>query len=149
MEATEAIQNSQLIVFRLGGEEYGLSIEQIKEVVPTPHITPVPLAPDYVLGVANIRGNVMAIINLEKKLDLKHNNHKPDAHPPYCLVIDSKDLHIALTSFEVPNTLSVYESQIDRSPSVAEEENMNKNYITGVARLEDRMVILIDIFKIV
>ncbi len=149
MEKIEAIQNSQLIVFRLGGEEYGLSIEQIKEVVPTPHITAVPLAPDYVLGVANIRGNVMAIINLEKKLDLQKVNSKTNLNPPYCLVIDSKDLHIALTSFEVPNTLTVYETQIDRSPSVAEEENMNKDYIIGVARLEDRMVILIDIFKII
>lgn len=149
MESTETIQNAQLIVFRLGGEEYGLSIEQIKEVVPTPHITHVPLAPDYVLGVANIRGNVMAIINLEKKLDLQNSNSQTDLHPPYCLVIDSKDLHIALTSFEVPNTLTVYEAQIDRSPSVAEEENINKDYITGVARLEDRMVILIDIFKII
>lgn len=148
METIDAVQAAQLIVFRLGGEEYGLSIEQIKEVVPTPHITPVPLAPDYVLGVANIRGNVMAIINLERKLDLQNSNSPSHLRPPYCLVIDSKDLHIALTSYEVPNTLSVNEVQIDRSPSVAEEENINKDYITGIARLENRMIILIDIFKI-
>ena len=60
----------QIVVFRLGQEEYGLPIEQIKEVVITPNITRMPQTPAFVKGVANIRGNVIAILDLEEKFGL-------------------------------------------------------------------------------
>ena len=57
----------QLIIFKLAGEEYGLSIDQIKEVVLTPRVAKMPQTPAYIKGVANIRGNIIAIMDLEQK----------------------------------------------------------------------------------
>jgi len=57
----------QIVVFKLGQEEYGLHIDQIKEVVITPKITRMPQTPAFVKGVANIRGNVIAMLDLEEK----------------------------------------------------------------------------------
>ena len=61
------IEKVQIIVFKLGDSEYALEIGQIKEVVPTPPISKVPLTPPYIRGIANVRGNILAIIDLEKK----------------------------------------------------------------------------------
>ena len=61
----------QLIIFKLGTEEYALSIDQIKEVVLTPRIAKMPQTPSYIKGVANIRGNIIAILDLEQKFGIE------------------------------------------------------------------------------
>ncbi|MGF1532221.1 MAG: chemotaxis protein CheW [Bernardetiaceae bacterium] len=135
---------AQIIVFRLGQEEYGLSIEQIKEVVATPKVAAVPMSPDYIAGIANVRGNILAIVDLEKKFDLPHPGS--DALPPYTLVVESWEHNMGLLVRQVPNTLSIPEADIDRSPQVIAE----RNYVEGIARVgEDRLIILIDIFKVI
>ena len=60
----------QLIVFKLGTEEYALNIEQIKEVVITPNIANIPQTPSYIRGVANIRGTIIAIVDLNDKFNI-------------------------------------------------------------------------------
>src|SRR6478752_3903251 len=61
----------QLIIFKLGTEEYALSIDQIKEVVLTPRIARMPQTPSYIKGVANIRGSIIAILDLEQKFGIE------------------------------------------------------------------------------
>ena len=87
-------QKSQLIVFRLGDEKYGLQIGQIKEVVPTPHITRLPQTPPYVKGVANIRGNIIAVVDLEEKFGLK--NESDEAANNYTLVVESDEVKMGV-----------------------------------------------------
>lgn len=149
-------KNLQVIVFKLGGEEYGLQIEQIKEVVITPNITKVPLTPKYIKGVANIRGNILAIIDLERKFGLnkkKKEAKKNDeiAEGNYSLVVESPIYRMAILVKEVPNTLSVSEKEIDVSPDTIVGTNLEKNYVKGIIKLDEekRLIILIDAYKII
>ncbi len=140
----------QVIVFRLGTEEYGLMIDQIKEVVITPRIAKVPLTPSYVKGVANIRGNIMAIVDLEEKFGLKEGNAEAVSQSKYySLVVESEAFNMAILVKDVPNTLSVTESQIDRSSGLVTGVDVDKQYINGIIKSDDRLIILIDIHRVI
>ena len=139
----------QLIVFRLGDEEYALEISQIKEVVPTPGIAKVPLMPHYIEGVANIRGSVLAIVDLEKRFGLESANQGHNAKKPYTLVIEGEDLSLGFLVREVPNTLSVPETNIDSSSNLIYDNATEKNYIRGIVKHGERLIILLDIMLII
>ncbi|MDO1451265.1 chemotaxis protein CheW [Rhodocytophaga aerolata] len=139
----------QIIVFKLGSEEYALSIEQIKEVVSTPNIARIPLTQSYIKGVGNIRGNVLAIIDLAERFgiaseaEINHGTHK------YTLVVASEEYKIGILVKEVPNTLRVTDADIDTSPHMIQDSSLGNNYIRGIVKSGNRMIILMDVFKII
>ncbi len=154
MEEIEKKGNSnkknQLIVFKLGSEEYALMIDQIKEVVITPAITKVPLTSKFIKGVANIRGSVLTIIDLEERLGLYHSNElQIDDKINYTLVVENEDLKLGILVKELPNTLSISEADIDQSPNIIHDHQVDKNYIKGIVKYQKRLIILIDIYKII
>lgn len=138
----------QIIVFKLGQEEYALQIDQIKEVVITPGITRMPQTPAYIRGVANIRGNIIAIIDLEDKFSLKRNDNQ-EATSNYTLVVESEDLKVGILVREVPNTLTIAASDFDESVGIINEAQNENNYIKGIVKAGKRLIILIDIFKVI
>jgi len=138
----------QLVVFKQGEEEYALQIDQIKEVVITPNITKMPQTPEFVKGVANIRGNIIAILNLEEKFGLKKSAENEDGKN-FTLVIESEEFKVGLLVKEVPNTLAVREQDIEESMNVIQDSSAEHNYISGIVKKEDRLIILIDILKVV
>ena len=142
--------NLQIIIFKLGEEEYALHIDQIKEVVITPPISRVPLTPKYIKGVANIRGDILAIVDLEIKFNLVSEDDITDASKSanYSLVVEGKNINMAILVKEVPNTLSIAEKDIDFSPDIINDTTNNKDYIKGILKKDERLIILIDIFKI-
>jgi purine-binding chemotaxis protein CheW len=151
-QGTETRKSSvqQLIVFRLGGEEYGLAIEQVKEIVVTPNIARIPLMPSYVKGVANVRGNIMAIIDLMEKFNLTAQETSPtgESEKSYILVMGNENLKLGLLVREVPSTLSVNHEQIDNSPGLVQDGG-ESNYIKGIIRVGSRLIILIDVYKLI
>lgn len=142
-------KNNQLIVFRLGDEEFGLMIDQIKEVVITPPITKVPLSPSYIKGVANIRGNIIAIIDMEERFGFKKDEEGSRDKSNFTLVVESEDLKMGILSREVPNTLAVPTESIEQSPNIISEQSSEKNYIKGIVKINNRLIILVDIYKII
>jgi purine-binding chemotaxis protein CheW len=147
MQQDISIQNriQQIVVFKLGKEEYGLSIGQIKEVVTTPVITRMPQTQSFVRGVANIRGTVIAMLDLEERFGLVTDDG-PSARNQYALVIDSPDYKMGVLVKEVPNTLSISESSIEQVFTTDSEAQ--GSYITGIVKFNDRLIILIDIYKV-
>lgn len=135
----------QLIVFKLGGEEYAIHIDQIKEVVPTPAITKMPQTPAYVKGVANIRGNIIAILDLERKFGMEQS---AEAKHEFTLVFESDEFKIGALVKEVPNTLTVFESEVDDSANIIQSSS-EQGYISGIVKKEGRLIILIDLSKVV
>jgi len=138
----------QIVVFKLGQEEYGLQIDQIKEVVITPNITEMPQTASYVKGVANIRGNVIAIFDLADRFNL-NKEKSATLSSKYTLVIESEDLKLGILVDEVPNTVSVKKSDLDESVSIISDANTESNYIKGIIKTDERLIILIDVFKVV
>lgn len=143
-------QSSQIIVFRLGTEEYGLMIEQIKEVVITPNITKVPLTSKFIKGVANVRGNILAIIDLEERLGLESSfKNDMEATISYSLIVENEEFRMGILVKELPNTLAITNKAIDQSPNIIHDHSIDKNYIKGIVKLPNRLIILIDIYKII
>lgn len=137
----------QLIVFRLGEEEYALPIDQIKEVVLTPRISAMPQTPDYVKGIANIRGNVISVMDFEKKFGLnkKAKKTKGSDGTNYTLVIESEEFHVGILVKEVPNTLTVLSSKIHSPDNIMQHSSLDQSVINGIVKLKERMIILIDV----
>ncbi|MDO1446691.1 chemotaxis protein CheW [Rhodocytophaga aerolata] len=148
--SAEAAKHSrtQLIVFKLGKEEYGLAIDQIKEVVLTPNITRMPQTAPYIKGVANIRGNIIAILDLEEKFGISDKTIDSPVVGKYTLVVASEEYKIGILVKEVPNTLSVSKADIDETVSIVHDDKQDSNYIKGIVKVNNRLIILIDIYQI-
>lgn len=134
----------QLIIFKLGDEEYALNIDQIKEVVLTPGIAKIPQTPNYIKGLANIRGNVIAIVDLEKKFNLGQSDTQKGN---YTLVVESDSFKIGILVKDVPNTLTVEEKDIDNSTSILQYSSLDQDCIRGIVKSGERMIILVDMIK--
>lgn len=143
------IRNFQIVVFKLGEEEYGLHIDQIKEVVITPTITKMPQTPSYIRGVANVRGNVIAILDLEEKFGLNATASNAPTGNNFTLVIESEDYKMGVLVKEVPNTLSISTDHIEQSVFLGGDHQGDKAYVTGIAKLDKRLIVMIDIFKVI
>jgi len=139
---------TQLCVFKLGDEDYALKIDQIKEVVLTPSIAKIPQTPNYIKGVANIRGNVIAIIDLEERFNLqKEEKEKNIKSGQYTLVVESESFKIGILVNNVPNTLRVGEKDIDKASTILQYSNLDDECIIGIVKSGKNMIIMLDIIK--
>lgn len=138
----------QLIIFKLGTEEYALSIDQIKEVVLTPRIAKMPQTPSYIKGVANIRGNIIAILDLEEKFGIEQTREDALQNFHYTLVIESEIFKAGFLVREVPNTLSINTTDIENSGNFIQSYAIDENCIQGVVKSGERLIILIDMIKL-
>ncbi|XOV91666.1 MAG: chemotaxis protein CheW [Bacteroidota bacterium] len=145
--AAEAGESRQLIIFKLNGEEYALPIDQIKEVVLTPGIAKIPHTAPYIKGVANIRGTIITIMDLEERFNLTTNSDKDYKSFHYTLVIESESHKVGVLVKEVPNTLNVSESEIDRSSGVVQYSSLDADCIDGIVKSGNRLIVLIDFFR--
>lgn len=139
-----------LIVFKLGSEEYGIKIDQVKEVTVTPSVTRMPRTPDFIKGVANIRGDIIAIMNLEERFGIRPAPVTNDLAPSitYTLVIEAKEYSIGVIVREVPQSLNLSMTMIDKTPSFLQDINIHENYIEGIAKVNNRLIIVLDMYKI-
>lgn len=146
----EHSERMQLIIFKLGSEEYGLSIEQIKEVVLTPRIAKMPQTAEHIKGVANIRGNIIAIMDLEQKFGLtKPGTTENKNNSNYTLVVESEEYKVGVLVKEVPNTLSINVSDIDTASNFVQYTSLDTSSVIGVVKSGERMIILIDMIKLI
>ncbi len=147
---TEMSERMQLIIFKLGTEEYGLSIEQIKEVVLTPRIAKMPQTASHIKGVSNIRGNIIAIMDLEQKFGLTRTEGTENSdHANYTLVLESEEYKVGILVKEVPNTLSIDVSDIDTASNFIQYSSLDAESVLGVVKSGERMIILIDMIRLI
>ena len=141
-------ENVHLIIFRLGNEEHGIRIDQVKEVTVTPKIARMPKTPPFIKGVSNIRGDIIAIMDLEERFNISTSTIDELSGKTYTLVTEAKDYTLGLTVREMPQSLSIPVSRIDKTPALLQDININQHFIEGIAKVEGRLIILLDIFKI-
>jgi purine-binding chemotaxis protein CheW len=136
-----------LIVFPVGDEEYAIPIDMVREVVKIPPIAPIPQVPKYIEGVANIRGNVFAILDLYKKIIQGQQQDK--AGHNYVMVIQNEEFKIAVAVNRVPDTIVINGNDVDQSPVMIAQSTADESYIKGIVKLEERMIILINILEMI
>ena len=132
-----------IVGFRIGRETFGVPIGLVHEIVRVPDITAVPEAPDCIEGVINLRGKIVSVVDLRKRFGEKdiHANKKNRI-----LVAEVEGKMVGLIVDAASEVLKVPPSEIENPPNVFEEGELN--YVTGVGKLRDRLVILVDLTKI-
>lgn len=134
---------SRWVTFRLADEAYGVNVMQVQEVLRVPEIAPVPGAPDYVLGIVNLRGTVVTVIDTRKRFGLAPK----DADDATRIVI--VEAHGEVVGILVDNVAEVVElppGGIEPAPNVGSEKN--SKFIQGVYSRDGQLLILVDLNKL-
>ena len=132
-----------IVGFQLGHETYGVPITSLHEIVRVPEITAVPDAPDYIEGVINLRGKIVSVIDLRKRFGQKK---VALARQHRILVVEHKGRLSGLIVDSASEVLKIPPSEIEAPGTVfADGES---GYVTGVGKLKGRLVILLDISKL-
>lgn len=140
-KAAEATEH--LATFLLAGEEYGVDVRLVQEIIRLSEITPVPRAPQFVKGVINLRGRIIPVIDLKRKLALGEVEPTRQAR---IVVVRIRERLMGLLVDGASQVLKVPVSVIEPAPEEVVE--IDANYIRGVAKLESRLIILIDLSKV-
>ncbi|UZJ45251.1 chemotaxis protein CheW [Marinimicrobium sp. C6131] len=133
----------QWVTFRLDGETYGINVMQVQEVLRYSEIAPVPGAPPYVLGIINLRGNVVTVIDTRHRFGLAEGEVTDNTR----IVIIETDNHvIGIMVDSVAEVVYLNQSEIETAPNVGNEESAK--FIQGVCHKNDELLILIDLNKL-
>jgi purine-binding chemotaxis protein CheW len=139
----------QLIVFRLGDEDYGIRIEQVKEVTVTPEVVKMPKTPPFIKGIANLRGDIIAIVDLEERFQLRPAG-RPVPDFSYTLAVEAADYTLGLMVREVPRPVTIPVSLIETAPEFVQDSGQRDKYLEGIAKLPDNegVIIVLDMSKL-
>lgn len=138
-EITYSGNEIQLVVFKLGREEYGVSILQVQEIKRITEITRVPHSPDYIKGVMNLRGSVLPVIDLKKRLNLPQQDYTDDTR---IIIIKVEDIIVGMIVDAVSEVTTIDQSNIE--PPQAVVGGIAADYLSGVGKLENRLLILLN-----
>jgi len=133
-----------LATFFLAGEEYGVDVRLVQEIIRLSEITQVPRSPGFVKGVINLRGRIVPVVDLKRKLGLGEVDER--ARPARIVVAKLRDRLVGLLVDGASQVLKVPVSTIEGAPE--EVVSIDANYIRGVAKLEKRLIILMDLHKV-
>jgi purine-binding chemotaxis protein CheW len=134
---------NQLISFIVGEEEYGLEILRVKEVIRIREITRLPRAPSFVKGIINLRGDVIPIIDLRDKFGLEHQDY---TNMTRVIVVDVDGRLVGMVVDAASQVVRVAADQIEPPPPIA--GGLSAEFIKGVGKLEERLIILLNIDRI-
>jgi purine-binding chemotaxis protein CheW len=132
--------DTQIVVFALGGERYGLEIATVFEIIRQQPITAVPQAPASVEGVINLRGRIIPVVDLRGRFGLPPAAASSSSRVVVC---DANGLRVGLIVDAVSEVLMIPDSAIEPTPAIA--VGGNTEYVRGVAKLGEQMIILLDL----
>lgn len=135
----------QLVNFRLRDEEFAVDVGSVKEITRVAEISHIPEAPSFIQGVTNLRGQVIAVIDLAKQFGLSHKEKLPDS--ARIVVTELNNRTVGMLVDEVPGVLKIAGEDIEPTPELIQSE-VSKDYIKGVGKLDNRVVILLDLEKV-
>ncbi|MBY6198790.1 chemotaxis protein CheW [Vibrio hangzhouensis] len=133
----------QWVTFQLEEETYGINVMQVREVLRYTEIAPVPGAPDYVLGIINLRGNVVTVIDTRSRFGLMPGEITDNTR---IIVIESERQVIGILVDSVAEVVYLRSSEIDTTPSVGTDESAK--FIQGVSNRDGKLLILVDLNKL-
>ena len=137
MTVTEGETQVQVVAFKLRREEYGFNILNVKEIKGLTDITRVPFASDFIKGVINLRGSVLPVIDLKKRLGLQDMEYTDDTR---IVVVREDDLEVGMIVDAVTGVITLNGEHIDAAKSV---DNENSRFITGVGKVEEERLIVL------
>jgi purine-binding chemotaxis protein CheW len=138
-----AVPQVQLVTFRLGGEEFGLDVFQVHEILRYEEPTPMPKAPAFVEGVLDVRGLLVPVVDLRKRFELHELRYDEETR---IMLVDYHGERLGLIVDEVSEVMRVAETAVTAPPQYV--KGLAAEFIRGIVRLESRLVVLLDLEKI-
>ena len=133
----------QLVVFSLGREEFAVEVAQVREIMRMEEITRMPKTPHYVEGIINLRGQIIAVIDLGKRLNLEDAERGSEAR---IIVVEAKDIKVGMIVDSVSEVLRVDANAVEPSPTLATD--VSAAFLQGVVKQDNRLIILLDLTKV-
>jgi purine-binding chemotaxis protein CheW len=133
----------QWVTYRLGNETYGVNVMQVQEVLRYTDIAPVPGAPDYVLGIINLRGNVVTVIDTRQRFGLAPSEISENTR---IIIIETEEQVIGILVDSVAEVVYLNQSEIETAPNVGTDETAK--FIQGVAHKGGELLILVELNKL-
>jgi len=134
----------QWVTFELAGETYGIDVMAVKEVLRHQDIAPVPGAPDYVLGIINIRGKVISVISTRGRFGLPEVEADRNTR---IMIVEIGDYIVGIVVDSVAEVVYVRQSEIDTTPTTGHEDGAR--FIQGLCQREGQLLILLDLEKMI
>jgi purine-binding chemotaxis protein CheW len=143
----EAARDGKYLTFSLAGEEYGIGILKVREIIGMMSITPVPQTPEFVKGVINLRGKVIPVIDLRLRFGLMARDYTERT----CIIVveivsDSGAVPMGIVVDAVSEVLNIREADIENTPTFGVK--LNTDFILGMAKTDGGVKILLDIDKV-
>lgn len=134
---------SKVIVFQLKNQQYGVDIQQIRSIERLQNITTIPNTSDFIKGVINLRGEVIAIIDLRERLNIDQVDITDNTR---VLIVSVDQVQIGLIVDAATDVLDIDPTSIDPSPEIVGD--IDVTFVKGVAKLEDKLLILLDLARV-
>ncbi|MDH5561855.1 MAG: chemotaxis protein CheW [Deltaproteobacteria bacterium] len=145
-ENKEAIfdeSGGKFLTFICGDREYGIQIMEAREVVKMMEIDPVPQTPDFMKGIINLRGRIIPVIDLRQKFNLREYEKTAES---CILVTDIKGKLTGAVIDQLVGVVTIEEKEFEESPDLG--ANINTEFIRGIAKLEKRVIIILNMKKV-
>ena len=133
----------KVIVFQLQDEEYGIPVQQVRSIEKVEHITRVPRTASYIKGVINLRGVVTPIIDLRKRFGLIELE---DTESTRMIIVSKDDIDVGFIVDAANDVIDIHSDIIEPAPEVV--GSVEVEYIQGVAKLEKRLIVMIDLEEV-
>ncbi|MCW4015388.1 MAG: chemotaxis protein CheW [Candidatus Bathyarchaeota archaeon] len=132
----------QIVNFTVGDVDYGVPVEQVREVRDFQAVTPVPGAPSYVEGVTNLRGQIITVMDLRKRLNIEEGEGAGEK----IIVIEMGKAAVGVMVDTVTEVSTIAEADIERHIQVSKKL---ENYVVGVAKQGEKLIVVMDLTKII
>ncbi len=148
MELQVQVQAGKHLTFFLGKEDYGIPILKVKEIIGLMEITYVPRTPEFIKGVINLRGKIVPIMDLRLKFGMNEKEYNERT----CIIvvevfINGVERQLGVVVDSVSEVLNINEKDIEPAPKFG--ANVADNFLTGMGKVKDRVVMLLDIEQVV
>lgn len=137
-------ESSQFLTFLLGDESYGLNLLRVKEIIEYAPLTQVPMVPDYIAGVINLRGSVIPVIDVS----IRFGGDVAEVSKRSCIVIvevncNGETLEMGVQVDEVHEVINIHAGEIEPPPAFG--TRIRTDFIAGMGKVKDKFVVLLNI----
>ncbi|MDH3998037.1 MAG: chemotaxis protein CheW [Desulfuromonadales bacterium] len=147
MEESNAVTSQQYVTFSLADELFGVEVTRTREILSVIAVTSVPQTPDYLLGVINLRGQVVPVVDMRLKLNLEAAEETEDT----CIIVvevqvDGEPLIVGALADAVREVSEIRSDQIEPPPRLG--TRLNTEFIKGMGKIDEQFLILLDIDRV-
>jgi purine-binding chemotaxis protein CheW len=142
-QSSGASRGGKFLTFFLAGEEYGLEILKVQEIIGMMDITPVPRSPDYIRGVINLRGKVIPIVDLRLRFGMESAERTSET---CIIVVEANRVQTGIVVDQVSEVLNIPSDEIEDAPAFGSE--VRTDYILGIGKADGRVKLLLDIDRV-